>query len=134
MGLHYQPPVSLDRERASLFERPFSLLLLSWTTGLGQLVLQSWLRHHCLQASSMPANNNVRQATLRAEQSSMAPREGEDCAALTAIMFQELSVCIRGFHAQAALRRRAEIQAAARTEPVRAAAVVLELPAVRTPL
>ena len=81
MGLHYQPPVSLDRERASLFERPFSLLLLSWTTGLGQLVLQSWLRHHCLQASSMVVNN-VGQATLRAEQSSMALADVESACSL----------------------------------------------------
>ena len=67
---------------------------------------------------------------LRLFASAAAAREGVDGAALTGLMFQELSVCIRGFRARAALRRRAELQTGAQAEPaVRSAAVVLEPPA-----
>ncbi|CAE6916367.1 unnamed protein product [Symbiodinium natans] len=63
---------------------------------------------------------------LRLIAAATAAREGGDCAALTATMFQELSVCIRGFRARATLRRRAELHVAARNDPVRSAELVLE--------
>ena len=59
-----------------------------------------------------------------------AAREVEDRSAMTAIMFQELSVCIWGFRVCATLRRRAELHASTRAEPVRSTAVMLEPPAV----
>ena len=64
-------------------------------------------------AETTGAWDNGADRILRLVASAAAAREGADGAALTGLMFQELSVCIRGFRAHAALRRRAELQTGA---------------------